>query len=208
MTTLRWSSCVRSLVECMAATAGCGVVLNKQRVRLHSLLEVVISLTLMRYFFTVQMQFNQWCQWQLFFLSSFNGWIYGWNGRVWCDRKQTGRTLTLALIVLIVACCASAWSYNLALSHALFWCPNTLQSMAMTTLRWCLLADLLNVWNGYRVDRTARTFVFAINAIYVCTCSWRCYYWCCFNAVWDHSFTLMHALFRCLNMLNTATIML
>ena len=50
MTTLRWSLCVRSLVECMAATAGCGVVQNKQRVRLHSLLEVVISLTLMRYF--------------------------------------------------------------------------------------------------------------------------------------------------------------
>ena len=110
---------MRSLVKCMAATAGCGVMLNKQhkRVRLHSLLpvvwvlEVVISLTLMRYVFTVQMQFNQ-CQWQLCFLSSFNGWMYGWNGRVWCDRKRTGRTLTL--IVLIVACCVSAWSYNLA----------------------------------------------------------------------------------------------
>ena len=55
---------VRSLVECMAATAGCGVVLHKQHfVRLHSLLsvwepEVVISLTLMRYCFIVQMRYH------------------------------------------------------------------------------------------------------------------------------------------------------
>ena len=115
-----------------------------------------------------------------------------WHVRVWCGPTRTARTFAF-----IAACCVNAWVCNLALnlvhSHALFWCLNTLQSMAMTIMRWCLLDDLLNVWNGYRVLHkwTARTFVFVVIAIYVCVHLHLKVVWMVFHAIWGHSFTFM-----------------
>ena len=62
---LQWQ-CVdlRLFVELMAGTAGCGVVLNEQGVRLHSCIGICVSarrykLALMRDF-VVQMRYHQW----------------------------------------------------------------------------------------------------------------------------------------------------
>ena len=142
---------------------GCGMVLNEKFVRLYALLPPVWGSVrscnlalLMRYSGNA-----------LIFVCSLFVWMYGWNGRMWFGSKQAARTFAF-----IAACCVSAWTCNLAHLHALCWCPNILQSMSMATVCWCSLADLLNVWNGYRVGPH-----YTNSASYVCI-------HCCHPPLW------------------------
>ena len=176
----------------MAGTAGCGLVLNKQRVvRLHSLLpvwvpEVVISLTLMRSFLLSKytaMNINDTSFVSLFVHSFIRLLIRLF---VDCMAGTTGYGVVLndqriVRLHSLLAACMSAWSCDLAHSHALFCCPKTTLSMAMTTLRWCLLDDLLNVWNGYRVGlhcTNSASYVCVCRNCCVRACTWSSDYWC------------------------------
>ena len=105
---MRWSSFVCSLVECMTATAGCGLVLNKQRVRLRSLLpavrvlEVVIFLLTLMHYFGVQIHYNQW-RWRI---CVDVRWLICWMYGTAIVLARTTRTGHRTFVFVVIAVCA------------------------------------------------------------------------------------------------------